>query len=63
MPGPTDTAMNPAAGSHAGAVRATMALQRYARPEEIADMVAYIATPGAGFITGASLAVDGGYSA
>ena len=63
MPGPTDTAMNPAAGSHAGAVRATMALRRYARPEEIADMVAYIATPGAGFITGASLAVDGGYSA
>ena len=63
MPGPTDTAMNPASGSHSGGVRATMALQRYGHPDEIADMVAYIATARAGFITGASLAVDGGYSA
>ena len=63
MPGPTDTAMNPADGSHSDAVRAAIALRRYAEPHEIADLVAYIATPGASFITGASLAVDGGYSA
>jgi 3-oxoacyl-[acyl-carrier protein] reductase len=63
MAGPTDTDMNPASGSFAQTARAAMALQRYADPDEIADMVAYLATPGAGFVTGASLAVDGGYSA
>jgi 3-oxoacyl-[acyl-carrier protein] reductase len=63
MAGPTDTDMNPASGSFAKTARAAMALQRYADPHEIADMVAYLATPGAGFVTGASLAVDGGYSA
>jgi 3-oxoacyl-[acyl-carrier protein] reductase len=39
-----------------------MALHRYADADEIADFVAYLASPRAGFITGASLAIDGGYS-
>ena len=38
------------------------ALQRYARPEEVASFVAYLASAEAGFIPGASLLVDGGYS-
>ena len=63
MPGPTDTGMNPADTNRSALVRETMALGRYAQPNEIADVVAYIASPGAGFITGASLPVDGGYSA
>jgi 3-oxoacyl-[acyl-carrier protein] reductase len=40
-----------------------VALQHYAKTGEIADFVAYIASPGASYITGASLLVDGGYSA
>jgi 3-oxoacyl-[acyl-carrier protein] reductase len=40
-----------------------MALPRYARADEVAAMVAYLAGPEAGFITGASLTIDGGFTA
>jgi 3-oxoacyl-[acyl-carrier protein] reductase len=40
-----------------------MALPRYAAPEEIAAMVAYLVGPEAGFVTGASLTIDGGFTA
>ncbi|WP_084463157.1 SDR family oxidoreductase [Paenibacillus forsythiae] len=33
---------------------------RYGTGAEIADMVAYLATPGAAFVTGATINVDGG---
>lgn len=36
-------------------------LQRMARPEEIADLVAFLASDRAGYITGATIPVDGGY--
>ena len=38
-------------------------LQRVAQPEEIAPMVLFLLSPAAGYITGASLPVDGGYLA
>jgi 3-oxoacyl-[acyl-carrier protein] reductase len=63
QPGPTNTDMNPAAGEFAGGMHDLMALKRHARPEEIAAMVAYVASDEAGFVTGASLTIDGGYSA
>jgi 3-oxoacyl-[acyl-carrier protein] reductase len=37
-------------------------LKRVADPDEIAGMVAYLAGPDAGFITGSSLTIDGGTS-
>ncbi|AIU26656.1 oxidoreductase [Pandoraea pnomenusa] len=63
QPGPTNTDMNPAAGDFAGAMHDLMALKRHARPEEIAAMVAYVASEEAGFVTGASLTIDGGFNA
>ena len=43
--------------------KAGTALGRYGRPEEVGATVAFLASRNAGFITGASIAVDGGYSA
>jgi 3-oxoacyl-[acyl-carrier protein] reductase len=63
MPGPVDTDMNPADSDFASHARELIAMKRYGRAEEIADFVAYLASPGASFITGARLAIDGGYSA
>ena len=63
QPGPIDTDMNPADGPLAETMKGWTALARYGRGEEIADMVAYLAGPEAGFVTGASLTIDGGYAA
>jgi 3-oxoacyl-[acyl-carrier protein] reductase len=63
QPGPVDTDMNPAHGDFADALRKLMALPRYAAADEIAAMVAYLAGPDAGFVTGASLTIDGGFTA
>ncbi|MFC0842796.1 SDR family NAD(P)-dependent oxidoreductase [Streptomyces noboritoensis] len=61
-PGPIDTDMNPANGETAAYQRSLTALGRYGEAEDIADAVAYLAGPGGRYITGTSLAVDGGYT-
>lgn len=63
QPGPVDTDMNPATGAFADTMRAQTALGRYGTPAEIAGFVAYLASPEAGYITGASLLADGGIAA
>jgi 3-oxoacyl-[acyl-carrier protein] reductase len=63
QPGPVDTDLNPAQGEFADMLKKLMALPRYASSDEIAGMVAYLASPEAGFITGASLTIDGGFTA
>ncbi|HYZ26561.1 MAG TPA: 3-oxoacyl-ACP reductase family protein [Geminicoccaceae bacterium] len=62
-PGSTDTDMNPAAGETADAERALMAVGHYGKPEDIAAMVAHLAGESGRFVTGASIAIDGGYAA
>jgi 3-oxoacyl-[acyl-carrier protein] reductase len=63
QPGPVDTDMNPDAGPFAEALKKLMALPRYSSSGEIAAMVAYLAGAEAGFVTGASLTIDGGFTA
>ncbi len=63
QPGPIDTDMNPADGPYSEAMKGWTALGRFGRGEEIAAMVAYLAGPEAGFVTGASLTIDGGFAA
>jgi 3-oxoacyl-[acyl-carrier protein] reductase len=64
QPGPIDTDGNPDKTEFAEMLKKQfMALPRYGKAEEVAAMVAYLAGPDAGFITGASLTIDGGFTA
>ena len=63
QPGPTDTDMNPAVGAHADKLRSMMALPHYGNVSDIASLVSFLASPQSGFITGASLTIDGGFNA
>jgi 3-oxoacyl-[acyl-carrier protein] reductase len=63
QPGPIDTELNPAEGHFAETLKSLMALPRYGTVDEVAGMVAYLASPEAAFVTGANLMIDGGFSA
>jgi 3-hydroxybutyrate dehydrogenase len=39
------------------------AIKRLIEPEEVADLVAWLAGPTAGYVTGASMSMDGGWTA
>ena len=63
QPGPIETDMAPSEGPLHEALISGTALGRYGKPEEVAAAVAFLASPAAAYITGASINVDGGFSA
>lgn len=63
QPGATDTDMNPANGDHSEILRSQTPLGRYGQPEDVAAAVAFLASPAARQISGATLTVDGGLNA
>ncbi|WP_030021469.1 glucose 1-dehydrogenase [Streptomyces monomycini] len=62
-PGPVDTDMNPADGESAPVQAQLTALGRYGQPSDIAAAVAFLAGEDGRYVTGASIAVDGGFTA
>lgn len=63
QPGPIDTELNPASGDWATPQKAVTALNRYGKVEEVAALVAFVASPESSYVTGANLTVDGGTNA
>ncbi|WP_326768726.1 SDR family oxidoreductase [Streptomyces sp. NBC_01591] len=63
QPGPVDTDLNPADGPFAAGQRSATALDRFGTTDEVASLVAYLASGEAAYITGTELTVDGGHAA
>ena len=62
LPGATSTDLNPAASDpqRSGAIRDSIALGRIASPEDIAPVVAFLASDEGGWITGEAIEASGG---
>ena len=63
QPGAVNTDMNPADGPNGEFQKSLNSLNRFAEPSEVAALVAFLAGPEAGFITGTTVNIDGGLSA
>jgi len=62
QPGPTETDMNPASSPHYEWLKSQNPLGRVGQPQEIANLVAFLASPESSYINGASLTADGGFT-
>lgn len=62
QPGPVATDMNPEEGGFSDQVRPLIAVGRYGQPRDIASAVAFLASPEAGYITGVTWNIDGGFA-
>jgi len=60
QPGPVETDMTAELMAY---IVPKLPLGRIGKPEEIADLVAWLTSPAAGYMTGASLTIDGGWTA
>jgi 3-oxoacyl-[acyl-carrier protein] reductase len=58
QPGPTETDMT---ADMVSALKDTVPLRRVGQPAEIAALASYLTSAAAGYMTGASLTIDGGY--
>ena len=63
QPGPIDTDMNPADGETADLQRMMVALGRYGRADEVADLALFLASDQSSYLTGAVINIDGGLRA
>ena len=63
QPGPIDTDMNPASGEMGDKFKSMAANKRYGKPEEVAELALFLASPRSSNITGAAINVDGGVTA
>lgn len=63
QPGPINTDMNPSDTDLADFLRSRMALSEYGTGEDVAGLVAYLASEEGKFITGTAITIDGGLNA
>ena len=63
QPGSIDTDMNPASGPYASPMLDMIPNGRYGRADEVANVVAFLASAESEYINGATLTIDGGYTA
>jgi NAD(P)-dependent dehydrogenase (short-subunit alcohol dehydrogenase family) len=63
QPGPIDTELNPADGDLAHVNLPFTALGRYGTPADIGNVVAFLASPAANYMTGSVVTVDAGFNA
>ena len=52
--------MNPADGAFGETLTAMTAIKRYGKPEEVAELAAFLSSPQAANITGSAINIDGG---
>jgi 3-oxoacyl-[acyl-carrier protein] reductase len=62
QPGPIDTDANPDQGDFAESLKVVTTQGRYGHTSDVAALVSFLAGPESGYITGAHLNVDGGFT-